>query len=130
MSHDDSMYPQVEPIRAGLAGRCPRCGRGPLFKGLLSLAPECSACGLDYSFIDAGDGPAVFVILFAGIIVTGMALWVEVTWSPPVWVHAMLWLPVTLLLCLPMLRMLKGVLITLQYSNRAGQGRLDHDRKD
>ena len=70
----DSRTTEPNPILAGLACRCPRCGKGKMFSGFLGLKPRCEACGLDYSFIDAGDGPAVFVILFAGFMVVGAAL--------------------------------------------------------
>jgi uncharacterized protein (DUF983 family) len=61
-------------IAAGLACACPRCGRGKLFQGFLTLRPRCEACGLDYNFADAGDGPAVFIMFFAGAVVVGAAL--------------------------------------------------------
>ncbi|TIL81316.1 MAG: DUF983 domain-containing protein, partial [Mesorhizobium sp.] len=79
----------------------------------------------DYSYADAGDGPAVFVILIIGFIVVGLALWMEVTLSPPLWLHFLLWIPLTLVLCLGALRLIKGVLLTLQYRNKAAEGRLD-----
>lgn len=125
MSEDKAIWPPVEPIAAGLRGRCPRCGEGRLFSGLLSVAPRCGVCRLDYSFADAGDGPAVFVILIIGFIVVGLALWMEVTVNPPLWVHFLLWIPLTVVLSLAALRLIKGVLITLQYSNKAAEGRLD-----
>ena len=112
------------PILTGLAGRCPGCGKGHLFAGFLTLRPRCEACGLDYSFADAGDGPAVFVILFAGFIVVGLALLVEILYQPPYWVHAALWLPLILAVTLGPLRMLKGLLIALQYHHKAAEGRL------
>ena len=62
------------PIARGLAGRCPRCGKGKLFAGFLSLRPACESCGLEFDFADAGDGPAVFVILIGGAIVVFAAL--------------------------------------------------------
>lgn len=109
---------------AGLAGRCPRCGQGKLFAGFLTLRPGCEACGLDYSFADAGDGPAVFVILFAGFAVIIPALIVEFVYQPPFWLHAVLWGPLILLTTLGPLRLLKGLLIALQYRNQAAEGRL------
>ncbi|OYZ90036.1 MAG: hypothetical protein B7Y01_03115 [Xanthobacter sp. 17-67-6] len=118
-------YSPVSPIVAGLSGRCPRCGKGKLFKGFLQLAPECDACGLDYSFIDAGDGPAVFVILIGGFLVVALAFWVEVTFEPPLWVHALLWIPGILIVTLGLLRPFKGVLVAMQYANRASEGRLE-----
>ncbi len=125
MNEDKAHYPPVDPISAGLRGCCPRCGEGRLFSGFLSVGKRCVNCGLDYSFADAGDGPAVFVILIIGFVVVGLALWMEVTLNPPLWLHFILWIPLTLVLCLGALRLIKGVLLTLQYSNKAAEGRLD-----
>ncbi|WP_315919296.1 DUF983 domain-containing protein [Mesorhizobium sp. SP-1A] len=127
MSDDKAIWPPIDPIQAGLKGRCPRCGEGSLFSGFLTVGRRCGNCGLDYSFADAGDGPAVFVILIIGFIVVGLALWMEVTLAPPLWVHFLLWIPLTIVLCLTALRLIKGVLITLQYSKQAAEGRLDQD---
>jgi uncharacterized protein (DUF983 family) len=113
------------PLAAGIRGRCPRCGEGKLFAGFLDLAPRCERCGLDYGFIDAGDGPAVFVILIAGFIVVGAALVVEVMYEPPFWLHALLWGPLILAVTLAPLRIVKGVLVALQYHHKAAEGRLE-----
>ncbi|MCW5692787.1 MAG: DUF983 domain-containing protein [Pseudolabrys sp.] len=112
------------PIRRGLLGHCPRCGEGRLFDGFLTLRPACDKCGLDYSFADAGDGPAVFVILIGGALVVLAALFTEVVYQPPYWVHAVLWVPLILLVTLAPLRMLKGLLIALQYHHKAAPGQL------
>jgi uncharacterized protein (DUF983 family) len=124
MSHGH-YYAPLSPFAAGLACRCPRCGKGALFEGFLGLRPRCESCGLDYSFVDAGDGPAVFVILFAGFVVVGCALAVEVLYQPPFWLHALLWIPLILLVTLGPLRATKGLLIALQYHHKAAEGRLD-----
>ena len=116
--------PLASTIIAGLTGRCPACGRGKMFSGYLTLAPRCNSCGLDYSFADSGDGPAVFVILVAGFIVVGAALVVEMAYAPPYWLHAALWGPLAILLPLLLLRSFKGVLIALQYKHKAQEGRL------
>lgn len=113
------------PLGAALACRCPRCGEGRLFAGFLTIAPACTVCGLDYAFIDAGDGPAVFVIFIVGFVVIGLALWVELTFMPPIWLHMLLWIPLTLVLSFGLLRPLKALLIALQFQNRAAEGRLD-----
>ena len=126
MAPDDSNYPPIPAISAGLAGRCPRCGDGHLFAGFISVAPRCEVCGLDFAFADSGDGPAVFVALFGGFVVLGAALWTEVAYQPPMWVHMVVFLPLTLIVCLGMLRPLKGVLIALQYRNKAEPGRLEN----
>src|SRR6201985_3526570 len=108
----------------GLACKCPRCGKGRLFSGFLTLRTQCDACGLDYTFIDAGDGPAVFVILIAGAIVVFAALIVEVKFQPPFWVHAALWLPLTLITTILPLRSMKSLLIALQYHHKEAEGPL------
>jgi uncharacterized protein (DUF983 family) len=112
-------------IRAGLSCACPRCGEGKLFQGFLTLRPRCERCGLDSGFADAGDGPAVFIMFIAGFIVVGAALVVEVKYAPSLWVHALIWVPLILLVTLGPLRLIKGLLIALQYHHDAAEGRLD-----
>jgi uncharacterized protein (DUF983 family) len=115
----------VDPASAAMGGRCPRCGEGKLFKGFVSLNEQCSNCGQSFNFADAGDGPAVFVILFAGFLIIGLMMWVEFAYSPPMWVHLIVFLPLTLIVCLGMLRPLKGLLIGLQFRNKAELGQFD-----
>ena len=112
------------PIHAGLQCRCPRCGKGKLFTGFLTLRPRCEVCGLDYSFADAGDGPAVFVILVTGFVVTGLALFTEMRYAPPYWLHAAIWGPLAIILPLVLLRSFKGALIALQFRHKAEEGKL------
>jgi len=113
-------------FRAGFSGRCPRCGRGGLFARPMSLTvrDSCPACGLDYKFVDPGDGPAVFAIMILGFLILGAALIVEFRLAPPVWVHLVLWLPLTALVAFALLRPLKGLLIALQFHHKAEEGRL------
>ncbi len=123
------MTQQSEPrlaatIWRGLAGRCPSCGRGKLFAGYLRVAPSCQACGLDYAFEDVGDGAAAFVILVAGFLVVGGALIVEILYTPPYWLHAILWGSLAILVPLALLRSFKGVLIALEFRHKAEQGKL------
>ena len=121
----DQAIPTVtQSALRGLACKCPRCGKGKLYAGFLDLRPGCEACGLDYAFIDAGDGPAVFVIMIAGAIVVTAALITEVKYQPPFWVHAVLWLPLTLAVTLWPLRAIKSLLIALQFHHKAAEGRL------
>lgn len=120
MARTDSRQP---PIPTGLRGRCPRCGEGPLFNGFLTVAPACEACGLDYSRFDSGDGPAFFVMSIVGLVVVGLALWLEITYEPPMWVHALVAGSLSVGLSLILVRPLKGMLLALQYSNKAEQGR-------
>ena len=113
-----------EAALRGITCKCPRCGTGKLYAGFLTLKPRCEVCGLDYAFIDSGDGPAVFVIMIAGAILVAAALIVEVKYQPPFWVHAALWLPLTLAVTLWPLRAIKSLLIALQFHHKAAEGRL------
>ena len=124
MNDDDTPVSVYQSAMRGIACKCPRCGRGKLYQGFLTLRPTCERCGLDYSFIDAGDGPAVFIILIAGFIVVGAALIVEVKYEPPYWVHAVLWIPLVLAVTLWPLRAVKSLLIALQFHHKAAEGRL------
>jgi uncharacterized protein (DUF983 family) len=95
-----------------------------LFAGYLGIRPACEACGLDFGFTDSGDGPAVFIILLVGFLIVGLALAVEVLWSPPYWLHALIWVPAIVGLSLGLLRPLKGLFIGIQYAQKAREGRL------
>ncbi len=117
--------PVADPVSSSLRGCCPRCGNGKLFSGFLSVRPSCQSCGLDFKFADSGDGPAVFVILIAGFIILFSVLYVQIVYDPPTWVIMAIFLPLTTVLCLGMLRPLKGLAIGLQYRNKAEEGRLE-----
>jgi uncharacterized protein (DUF983 family) len=97
-------YLPQSPFLCGLKGTCPRCGQGKIFAGFLTLAPRCGKCGLDFGFANSGDGPAVFVSLIGGFTVLGAALWTELRYEPPFWVHLVIFLPLTLIVCLGLLR--------------------------
>lgn len=118
----------VSPFRAGLTCSCPRCGEGRLFSGYLKLAPRCEKCGLDYSFADSGDGPAIFVILFAGLIAMVSVLAVELIWRPSYWVHALAGVAAALAASLYPLRLIKSLLIALQFHHKAAEARLDRSQ--
>jgi uncharacterized protein (DUF983 family) len=111
-------------LQSAALARCPRCGKGPLFRQVLMLRENCPSCGLDYAFIDTGDGPAIFAIFILGFVVLGAALWFEFTFNPAVWMHMVLWGIVTPLFALGLLRFLKALLTALQYKHKAEEGRL------
>ena len=119
---DPPKHPRVSPIAAGLACRCPRCGRGRLFDGYLTVAARCGACGLDLTKADSGDGPAVFIIFILGFLVVPLALLLETQVAPPYWVHVVIWPVVILGGALGLLRPLKGLLIALQFHHKASEG--------
>lgn len=116
-------YPPVSVLEAAVLCRCPRCGSGNLYSGVLTVAPRCNVCDLDLQAEDSGDGPAVFVILILGALVVLLASIVEVEFAPPLWVQLVLWTPVIFGGAIAMLRMFKAGLIALQYQHRnLGQG--------
>jgi uncharacterized protein (DUF983 family) len=115
-------------VEAALKGLCPRCGAPTLFAGAVRFAPACRACHLDFSAFNVGDGPAAFLTLFVGALITGLATALELSVEPPFWVHVLLWLPLTLLAVGVSLRLAKGMLIALEYRNKAREGRIAEER--
>ncbi len=116
---------KLHSLLAGAAGRCPNCGKGALFEGFLQVAPRCAACGYDLKAADSGDGPAVFVILIGGFLVAFAALFAEVAYRPPIWVHLVVFLPLAAGVCLGLLRPMKGLMLSAQFINRASEARHD-----
>jgi uncharacterized protein (DUF983 family) len=114
-------------LYTGLRGLCPKCGQGKLFDGYLTLVKNCAVCGEPWAETDIGDGAAVLIIFVVGAIVGGLALWTEMRFEPPVWLHMLLWLPLTLILCLGLLRPFKATLTALIWHNKAGLGEVDED---
>jgi uncharacterized protein (DUF983 family) len=115
--------PPVSALVAGLLCRCPRCGTGKLYNGLLTVAPRCAVCGLDLAAEDAGDGATAFVVLILGAIVVGLAILVEIEFAPPLWVQLVLWTPVIFGGSIALLRVVKAWLIAMQYRHhRLGGG--------
>ena len=108
----------VSPFAAGLRCRCPRCGRGPLYKGFLDIVDRCSVCGLELAGKDSGDGPAVFLIFILGFVVVPPALLIALRVDWPLWLHALIWGTVILGLTLGMLRPAKALVMALQYRHR------------
>ncbi len=112
---------KVNGVRAGLLGRCPNCGKGPLFSGFLKVRPTCGVCGFDLASIETGDGAATFIMQIAGFLVGFSALYVEIAFSPPMWLHFLIWIPLVVALSLGLMRPGKGLMMALQMRNqRAG----------
>jgi uncharacterized protein (DUF983 family) len=116
---------QPNPFLAGLMCRCPNCGKGKLFAGFLKVADRCKACGFDLKAAESGDGPAVFIVLIVGCLVVFAALFVDIAYRPPIWLHLVIWLPLTLILSLGLMRPFKGVMVALQFHNHAAEVRND-----
>jgi uncharacterized protein (DUF983 family) len=110
-------------LKAALAGNCPRCGAHTLFAGWVKFAHQCRACGLDFDSFNVGDGPAAFLILIVGAIVTVGALVLDAAAEPPWWVH-LIWIPIATALTIGGLRIGKAALLAQEYKHRAREGRI------
>lgn len=113
----------LSPASTGLRGRCPKCGEGALFDGFLTFAKRCEACGENFEIEDAGDGPAIFVILLVGIFVIPFALAFQLATNAPLWVTMLIWIPIIIAACLGLLRPLRGIMFALQWVNNAKEVR-------
>lgn len=109
---------------AALKGLCPACEAPTLFAGPVRFAAACRSCGLNYGQFNVGDGPAAFLTLIVGALIAGLAIWLELAASPPWWVHAVIWLPATIIGVMFSLRVAKAALLALEYRNKAREGRI------
>ena len=112
-------YPRLSTLKTGLACRCPRCGKGALFKGYLTLRTECPECGLGYGFADPADGPAFFVMTAVGLVGMILLMAFDFIVHPPIWVHAVVTLPILVAMCMGCLRPFKAWLVAEQYVHKA-----------
>lgn len=106
------------PLHVALTGCCPRCGKGALFNGFMTIAASCSECKLSLSAQDSGDGPVFFALVLVGFLSIGMAGYVELRYAPAWWVHAAIFIPLTCVLVLLTMRFFKAWLIALQFKHR------------
>ncbi len=119
-----SDWQSPDTANAAVRGLCPRCGARGLFAGAVRFSDRCTACDLDNSQFNVGDGPAAFLIMIVGGIITALAVTFELKFAPPFWLHIMLWLPLTIALVVGLLRIAKGALLVLEYRNRAREGKI------
>lgn len=112
-------WPRLSTLKTGIACRCPRCGKGALLTGFLTICDTCEVCGLDFGFAEPADGPAFFGMSIVGLL--GMAAFMafEFTVHPPVWVHFVVTMPLLVIGCLAVLRPLKGWLVAEQFVHKA-----------
>ena len=111
--------PLGRSLRRGLMGRCPACGKGPLFRAYLKAVDRSEACGEDLSHQRADDAPAYFTIAIVGhFIVAGVLASELVAPDTPFWIPGLFWSALALGSSLLLLPRIKGVLIGLQWANR------------
>jgi uncharacterized protein (DUF983 family) len=120
---NDKLNSEGQPglVAAALFGLCPKCGERTLFEGVAQFAPKCRSCGLDYGQFNVGDGPAAFLTLIIGALITGLALWLELAVQPPFWVHILLWVPITAGAVVWGLRAGKAALLAAEFQRKAGE---------
>ncbi|ASK89783.1 DUF983 domain-containing protein [Sphingorhabdus sp. SMR4y] len=125
MTDTENEKGQPDVLPAALFGLCPRCGQKTLFANLTRFSDNCRACGLDYSVYNVGDGPAAFLTLIVGAVILGLALAIEANFHPSIWVHIMLWVPLTVAAVVGSLRVSKALLLILEHRNQAREGSID-----
>lgn len=110
------LRPVLQSLLRGAAGRCPACGTGRLFRAYLKVSDHCPDCGEALHHQRADDAPPYFTIVIVGHVVVGLLLSVEMAYRPPLWLHGAMWLPLTVLLSLALLPIIKGALVSLQWA--------------
>jgi uncharacterized protein (DUF983 family) len=113
----------------GFQKRCPACGEGQLLSRYIKVNDHCPDCGEDLHHQKADDAPPYFTIMAVGHTVVPALLALEIGWHPPVWLHAVIWLPLACLLTYDLLPRFKGLTIGLQWALRMhGFGGAANDR--
>jgi uncharacterized protein (DUF983 family) len=107
-----------------LKGLCPRCGARTLFAGMTKFADRCAACGLELTRFNVGDGPAAFLTLIVGGLLVGVAVTLQLTVEPPLWLLALILVPLAAVAVTGSLRVAKGALLAFEYRNSAHEGRI------
>lgn len=113
-----------DTTQASLKGLCPRCGAPGLFRSAVSFSDRCGTCGLDFGQFNVGDGPAAFLIMIVGGLLTIGIVMTELAFAPPIWVHVLIWVPLLVVLTVGLLRLAKAALLILEFRNRAHEGRI------
>lgn len=108
--------PLLGAMLRGLAGRCPHCGQGPLFASFLKTVDRCERCGEEIHHHRADDLPAYLVVVIVGHLVVGAFMGVEATSTLSIWQHLAIWVPLTIVLSLALLRPVKGAVVGLQWA--------------
>lgn len=108
--------PLQQSLMRGTMLKCPACGVGSLFTRYLKVSDQCSHCGEALHHHRADDAPAYFTIVIIGHVIVSLVLTVEMAFRPPLWLHAAVWLPLTIVLALAALAPIKGFLVSLQWA--------------
>lgn len=116
----------------GARNRCPVCGVGRVFDGYLALVANCSNCKAPIGQLRADDAPPYFTILLTGHVLVPPVLWIEKAYQPPMWIHMVTWLPLFAIVCILLLRPIKGAtvgwMMRLGFTGNEGGGEPPRDR--
>ena len=110
----------ISLLRTAFTHKCPACGKGDIYDKLLEIRTKCANCGKYLKDHDAGDGPVFFAMFISGVVITALALLVEIYLMIPLWLHVIIWIPVTVGLCIILLKIIKSWIIGLQYRHNVG----------
>ena len=102
-------------VANGLAGRCPACGEGKMFRAFLKVADACPHCGEELHHHRADDFPAYIVVSIVGHVMLSMTYWIEVLIKPEIWMQMVTVLPTGAILTLLLIQPVKGAVIALQW---------------
>ena len=128
MAKGDNIKKGQPPVwRAALFGLCPDCGAKTLFDGPVKFRATCDECGLEYGRYNVGDGPAAFLTLIIGALLIAIALTLDAVVRPPLWVHVILWVPLTAAAVVYGLRVGKGALLASEHQRQAAEGKLSDE---
>ena len=103
-------------ISRGARRRCPTCGQGGLFDGFLKVRATCTACGANNGDYPCDDLPPYLTIFAVGHLVVPPLALIDLRYQPSMWLQAVIWLPVTVLLCLLLLPTMKGATVGLLWA--------------
>ena len=120
---NDNQRGQPPVWRAALFALCPECGAPGLFEGAAKFRDRCPSCGLDSTRYNVGDGPAAFLTMIIGALLIAGALALEFAVDPPLWVHVILWVPLTVAAVVYGLRVAKAALLASEHQRQAAEGR-------
>ncbi|AMS42778.1 DUF983 domain-containing protein [Aminobacter sp. NyZ550] len=108
--------PVWQAIKRGLLCKCPNCGQGRLFASFVKTVDRCEVCHEEIFHHRADDLPAYLVVVIVGHIVVGAFMGVEATSKLALWQHLLIWVPLTIVSALALLRPMKGAVVGMQWA--------------
>jgi uncharacterized protein (DUF983 family) len=98
-------------VARGAVGRCPCCGKARLFRGWLKPVAVCPHCAAPLGRVRADDVPPYVVVFIVAHLIIGTQFALDDRMGLSLTAEAAIFLPLTLALCLGLLRPVKGAII-------------------